>query len=644
MCGVAGIYCIASADKIDRGDLEAMVTNLHHRGPDGYGFYLDHQAGLAHARLSIIDLTSGDQPIHNETNSIYTIFNGEIFNYIELRQALEKQGHQFYTHSDTEVIVHLYEEYGDDFVQYLNGQFAIALWDKAKQRLLLIRDRVGIVPLFYTIHHGKLIFASEVKAILKARKQSPVLNLTALDQLMTFWSPVSPNTVFKDIFEISPGKMLIAEQGNTRIKSYWEWQYARKQDVISDTDISDVAAQLHDLLIDATKIRLRSDVPVGAYLSGGLDSSVITAIIHQYGNVPLRTFSIGFDDADLDESHYQQQLIDHFTADHTKIQCGYADIANNFLNTIWHTEAPILRTAPIPMGLLSGLVRQQHYKVVLTGEGSDEVLGGYDIFKEGKIRQFWAKFPESEVRPLLLKKLYPYLDISKKQGLVYLKSFFGIGLDHPELPYFSHLTRWATTAKCKEFLADDIKAQLSADIIDSVTQTLPADIAGWHAFHQAQYIESKLLMSGYLLCSQGDRMLMTNSVEGRFPFLDHRVIEFANRLHPKYKMMGLNEKYILKKAMAHYLPASIVKRYKQPYRAPDIPSFFQGNTPEYIEELLSTETVNSYGYFDPARVGRLVTKIKNGRAIGYKDNMAFIGILSTQAWHHLFIENFNKNL
>lgn len=638
MCGIAGIYNLTSSTKPAQPELEQMIGQLQHRGPDGYGYYRDDHIGLAHARLSIIDLASGDQPIHNESKTIYTIFNGEIFNYIELRVELEQQGHKFYTHSDTEVIVHLYEQHGDDFVQYLNGQFAIALWDIPRQRLLLIRDRIGIVPLFYTIANGRLIFASEVKAILPALKTSPSLNITALDQLMTFWAPVSPITVFKDIYEVSPGKLLIVEQGKTHLQTYWEWHYPRRDEVITDADSSELAEQLHDLLIEATRIRLRSDVPVGAYLSGGLDSSVTTAIIHRYGNVPLRTFSIGFDDTNLDESQYQQQLIKHLQANHSRVQCGYSDIANNFLKTIWHTEAPILRTAPIPMGMLSGLVHQQQYKVVLTGEGSDEVLGGYDIFKEGKIRQFWAKFPESEVRPLLLKKLYPYLDISKKQGLIYLKSFFGIGLDHPELPYFSHMTRWATTAKTKEFFNDSIKAQLATDIVASVSTTLPADIGGWHAFHQAQYIESKLLMSGYLLCSQGDRMLMRHSVEGRFPFLDHHVIEFANQLHPKYKMQGLNEKYLLKKAMARYLPASIVQRYKQPYRAPDIPSFFQGQTPEYIEELLSPQTITRYGYFDAARVERLVSKIRQGRAIGYKDNMAFLGILSTQAWHHLFIE------
>ncbi|MEJ2390872.1 MAG: asparagine synthase (glutamine-hydrolyzing) [Gammaproteobacteria bacterium] len=642
MCGIAGMVCLTSAGKINQKQLEDMIHRLHHRGPDGYGFYHDAQVGFAHARLSIIDLTTGDQPIHNETRSIYTIFNGEIFNYLELRRELERQGHHFYTQSDTEVIVHLYEQYGDDFVQYLNGQFAIALWDKPRQRLLLVRDRIGIVPLFYTRTTDQLQFASEIKSLVQASEHSPRLNLTALDQLMTFWAPVSPQTVFQDVLELPPGQMLVAEAGQVQVKRYWQWQYPDRAGVIADANVDELAGELHDLLVDATRLRLRADVPVGAYLSGGLDSSVITAIIHQHGGVPLRTFSIGFDDADLDESGYQQELIAHLEADHSRIQCGYADIAEQFLSTIWHTESPILRTAPIPMGMLSSLVRQQDYKVVLTGEGSDEVLGGYDIFKEGKIRQFWARFPDSQVRPLLLKKLYPYLDISRKQGLAYLKSFFGIGLEHPELPYFSHLTRWATTARTKEFFSDEVKAQLADDVIDSITPLLPQDIHDWHAFHQAQFIESKLLMSGYLLCSQGDRMLMRNSVEGRFPFLDHRVIEFANRLHPKYKMQGLNEKYLLKKAMAPYLPASIVQRYKQPYRAPDIPSFFHDKTPEIINELISTESLNRYGYFDATRVARLVNKIKQGRAIGYKDNMAFVGILSTQAWHHLFIENFYR--
>ena len=293
----------------------------------------------------------------------------------------------------------------------------------------------------------------------------------------------------------------------------------------------------------------------------------------------MRTFSIGFEDADYDESKYQQQMIDHLGADHSRISCGNSDIAQAFAQAIWHTEAPVLRTAPVPMMLLSGLVRSQGYKVVLTGEGSDEVLGGYDIFKEAKIRHFWAKNPNSAFRPRLLKRLYPYLDLSQAQAQVYLQNFFGAALDQPNVPHFSHIPRWVSTAKCKEFFSEPLKAQLRDNAMEAMRQSFPPALDRWHPFHRAQYIEVKSLMAGYLLCSQGDRMLMANSVEGRFPFLDHRVIEYANAVHPKLKMKVLNEKYLLKRAMGRYLPEDIVKRFKQPYRAPSIPAFFGSNSP-----------------------------------------------------------------
>lgn len=643
MCGIAGIINLRHNTAINDAVLSDMASIMYHRGPDGTGIYNDKQVGLAHARLSIIDINGGNQPIHNEDNNVWVVFNGEIFNYIELRDKLKIQGHVFYTHSDTEVIVHLYEEYGDNFMKYLNGQFSIALWDKQKQKLLLIRDRVGITPLFYTQINGQLIFASEIKSILVALKQAPSLNKQALDQLMTFWSPVSPNTLFENIYEVPPGDFLTIENGSVKKKKFWDWEFAKPGEYL-DKPESTLIEELHDLLIDATKIRLRSDVPVGAYLSGGLDSSVITALIHNYGDVDLRTFSIGFDDGALDESDYQNQMIKHLGADHSRIQCSYSDIAENFRATIWHTEAPILRTAPIPMNQLSKLVHDKGYKVVLTGEGADEVLGGYDIFKEGKIRQFWAKNPDSSFRPSLLKRLYPYLDLSKKQGVIYLKNFFGAELEHPELSYFAHLPRWTTTAKCKQFFSEDMKVNLSDNAISELEKTFPARVSELDPFNKSQFIEAKSLMAGYLLCSQGDRMLMKNSVEGRFPFLDHRVIEFANSINPKFKMKVLNEKYLLKQSMRRYLPETIVDRFKQPYRAPDIPSFFTDKTPEYVKDLLSIETIKKYNYFHPARVEKLVNKIERGRAIGTKDNMAFIGILSTQVWHNLFIEGFQSNI
>jgi asparagine synthase (glutamine-hydrolysing) len=281
---------------------------------------------------------------------------------------------------------------------------------------------------------------------------------------------------------------------------------------------------------------------------------------------------------------------------------------------------------------------------VLTGEGSDEVLGGYDLFKETKIRQFWARNPQSSFRPLLLMRLYPYLNMGQGRAQSYMQNFFGTALDQPELPTFSHMPRWETTARCKEFFSADMKATLIDDVVDRLEVTLPEMLDQWHYFNRAQYIESKSLMAGYLLSSQGDRMLMMNSVEGRFPFLDHRVIEFANNLDPRLKMKVLNEKYLLKKAMKNYVPDSIINRYKQPYRAPDIPSFFGDTEIDYVQDMLSSSSIRDAGYFDERKVAMLLKKIRRGLAIGYKDNMAFVGILSTQLWHRQFIQDFNKNI
>jgi asparagine synthase (glutamine-hydrolysing) len=645
MCGIAGVLDWRAGSAPLRAELEAMIGQLHHRGPDGYGYLAQAPIGFAHARLSIIDLTGGDQPIFNEDRSIAVIFNGEIFNYIELRADLERCGHRFYTHSDTEVIVHAYEEYGDDFVRQLNGQFAIALWDSRAERLLLIRDRVGIAPLFYTKAAGRLLFASEVKAILPALPSSPRLNAAVLDQIFTFWAPASPQTLFEGILELSPGTLLIADRNGERVQRYWDWQFPASPDEYWQAGEEQLAGELRELLIDATRIRLRADVPVGAYLSGGLDSSVITSLIHRHTDTPLRTFSIGFEEESLDESGFQRMMIDHLHADHSHIVCANHDVGTQLPDTIWHTETAILRTAPVPMRRLSGLVREQGFKVVLTGEGADEVLGGYDIFKEAKIRQFWARQPGSAWRPLLLKKLYPYLDVTPGRAQAYLQNFYGIGLDKPDQPCFSHLPRWDTTAKAKLFFGDDLRQSLSGDCIADLSANQPAAMARWAPFNRGQYVEAKSLLGGYLLCSQGDRMLMANSVEGRFPFLDHRVIEFANRLPPKLKMKALNEKYLLKRAMNSYLPRAIVERHKQPYRAPDVPAFIDrttGQPLDYVADLLSESRLKDFGYFDPVRVTMLLKKAVRGGAIGYRDNQALVGILSTQLWHHLFINQAHR--
>ena len=555
-----------------------MAGQLLHRGPDGDGFYIAGEIGLAHRRLSIIDLEGGAQPIGNEDDSVQVILNGEIFNYIELRADLEARGHRFRTRTDTEVLVHLYEEHGTDFVEHLNGQFALALWDARRRRLVLVRDRAGILPLYLAETPERLLFASEVKAILPLHG-SPRLDPVALDQIMTFWAPVSPRTLFQGIRELPPGHMLVVEEGRVEERTYWDWAFPTSPDAYSHETPERLAEELRALLVDATRLRLRADVPVGAYLSGGLDSSALVALIHRHSDADLRTFSIGFESDALDESSYQRMLIEHLEVDNRSVVCARGDIAEHFVDTVRHAETAVLRTAPTPMKILSALVRAEGTKVVMTGEGADEVLGGYDLFKEAKVRRFWSRQPASRWRPLLLQRLYPYLDLGSDAAHPYLKDFFGVGLDTPDSPLFAHLPRWETTARAKAFFSEGLAGALTASALETIEATVPAAAAAWHPFNRGQFVEAKSLMGGYLLSSQGDRMLMANSVEGRFPYLDHRVIEFANRLPPNLKMKVLDEKHLLKRAMDGYVPRAIRNRHKQPYRAPDAEAFFTPGSP-----------------------------------------------------------------
>ncbi len=638
MCGIAGILSSATGRPPERGELAAMIGRLHHRGPDGSGFLMDGPVGLAHARLSIIDLAGGQQPIHNEGRNTWVVFNGEIFNYVELRRDLEAQGHRFYTHTDTEVIVHLYEQYGEKFVQYLNGQFAIALWDALRQTLILVRDRTGIRPLFYVEAAGRLLFASEIKALFALPGVPRRIRPQALAEICTYWSPLAPLTSFEGVLSLPPGHLMVLSNGVRRISQYWDWEFAKAVQHASRTE-TELAHELRELLIDAVKLQLRADVPVGAYLSGGLDSSIITSIIHNFTDTPLRTFSLTFEDAEFDESVYQQELVAYLGTDHTSLRCTRADIAAAFPRTIFHTETPVVRTAPTPLMLLSGHVRASGYKVVLTGEGADEVFGGYDLFKEAKIRRFMARVPGSTMRPRILERLYPYLKHSPASGRAFSETFFREGSEHIAEPFFAHIPRWTTTRRIGQFFSDELRTSIGAwDPYAAIVATLPAGIGGWLPMGRDQYVEAHTLMTGYLLSSQGDRVAMANSIEGRFPFLDHRLIEFANRLPPQLKLHGLTEKYLLKKAMTGLLPENVRTRTKQPYRAPDSQSFFNAGTPvDYVAEQFSRSRISAAGFFDPDATAKLFEKCRAGRVIGFADNMAFVTILSTMLLHEQFI-------
>jgi asparagine synthase (glutamine-hydrolysing) len=641
MCGIAGIFSANGGLQQEQSLslLRAMADPIKHRGPDAEGFYTNPHIGFAHRRLSIIDIAGGAQPMQTPDGDLCITFNGEIFNFIELRAELIKKGYAFVSQSDTEVLLHLYREYGLDFPSYLNGQFAIGLWDNREQTLILVRDRVGICPLYYFSGRDIFAFASEIKALIPALPEKLEIDPQSLDAIFTGWTCIPPATIFKNIFQVKPGALLAIKDHEVTEKIYWDLEFPSQPDEYDLRSESELVEELRERLLSATKLRLRSDVPVGAYLSGGLDSSVLIALMHAQTDARLRTFSLGFSDNALDETSFQNQVVNFLGTDHSRTQINYTQIAQGLVDTIWHTESPILRTAPAPMGMLSKLVHEQGYRVVLTGEGADEVLGGYDIFKEAKVRQFWAKNPDSQFRPLLLSRLYPYMDLPKGDAAVYLKRFFGVGLNSPELLWHSHLPRWQTTSKAKMFFSAGLNETLRTQANNyeaKIAGLFPAQASHWHSFHKAQYLEIKTLMSGYLLTSQGDRMLARNSVEGRFPYLDHTLIEFANRLPPKIKMKAMQEKNILRKMAQRYLPSEISQRHKQPYRAPNV-SASQGSLfGSELSEYLSEAQLNHVGLFDSKKVSLLLKKARGDKALNTAESQALTGILTTQILHQQF--------
>jgi asparagine synthase (glutamine-hydrolysing) len=629
MCGISGILKF-DGSPVDRRKLGGMIAALRHRGPDASGVHISGPVGLAHARLSIIDLQGGHQPMSTADTHLWVTFNGEIFNYIELREELIKKGHIFLTRSDTEVILNAYREYGEQCVNHFNGQWAFAIWDSYNRKLFLSRDRVGVRPLFYTQTTDGFRFASEVKALFACPEVSRQIDPRGMDQVFTFWSTIPPQTVFKNVFQLPPGHSVTVESNRLRIEQYWSVPYGEGTEHCNG-NVGHLAEELLYLLEDATRIRLRSDVPVGAYLSGGIDSTVITALVRKVAGERLRSFSITFDDREFDESAYQQQASAFLETQHSQVGCSHADIARVFPEVIQHTEQPLVRTAPVPMFLLAELVRRSGFKVVLTGEGADEALGGYDIFKEAKIRRFWARNLDSKWRPLLLKRLYPYLQDFQRQSPATLKAFFRVTAEDLVNPLFSHLPRWELTARLKLLFSADFRAEIGKyDAVGELAGTLPRDFSTWPHFAQGEYLETKYFLSGYLLSSQGDRMAMAHSVEGRYPFLDYRVLAFAAKLPGHVKLRVLKEKYLLKRACNDVIPKSILQRRKQPYRAPDGRIFFETAAPAYVDEMLSPCSIRNAGIFDPQAVSALVGKFKAGKAGSVRDDMGLVGVLSTQ--------------
>ena len=641
MCGIAGVYSRKQEQAV-RDVLLGMAGELAHRGPDGVGLYLDRRFGMLNTRLAIVDLAGGDQPLSNEDADLWVMQNGEIYNAPELQSELEALGHRFATRCDTEVLVHAYEQWGPECLARLNGAFAFAIWDTRREELFLARDRFGIRPLFVAAPEGNLIFASEAKAILRHPAQCRQLDPRGIAETLWMWSVGPDLSAFEGIRELAPGCwMRVGPDGVIEERRWWDLEFATADECRKESE-EELAEELLALLTDSARLRLRADVPVGAYLSGGLDSSATAAIVRRVSSVRLSSFAVCFSDPRFDERQHQARMARELETDLHSIEATGRQTAEAFPDVVWLGEKPLLRTAPAPLLLLSKSVREQRFKVVLTGEGADEVFAGYNIFREQKVRRFWAKYPKSETRPLLLRRLYPYLAHDMGRAEAFTRAFFSRQLEQVDDPLYSHRIRFANTARVQRFLSPALfSAAREADSEQRLLTRLPAQFEQFTALGKAQYLEITTFMQGYLLHSQGDRMLMGNGVEGRFPFLDHRVAEFAARVPDRMRVRALREKHLLRKAVSSLLPQEVVERDKQPYRAPILKAFIGPEAPEYVAEQLSPAALLRAGLFAPAQVAKLLSKCQQNldRGISETDEMALVAVVSTMLLHEQYIEN-----
>lgn len=633
MCGFGGI-ARAEPTGVGLSVLRPMAEVLRHRGPDGFGFYCGHRVGLAHTRLSIIDPEHAAQPMTSGDGSVVLAYNGEIFNYRELRTELAGAGHDFRTDSDTEVLLEAYRAWGAEMLSRLNGQFAFAVYDRRRERVMLARDRFGIRPLYYARRQDDLVFGSEAKALFASGEVEAAVDPVGLNEVFTTWAARSPHTVFEGVRSLEPGTFALWRPDGFSRHRYYELSYGSGQ---REDEPDDALEKLDDLLRSSVKLRMRADVPVGSYLSGGLDSTIISRLSAEQSPHQLRTFSVSFADTAYDESSYQRQAVEAVGSDHRVEQIGQHSVAESFPDVVRHVETPLLRTAPTPLFRLSRLTRDSGIKVVLTGEGADELFLGYDIFKETAIRRFCERQPESEWRPRLFDRLYPHQRDEAAGGELWRRFFLQDA--SPDDPLYSHLPRYRLTGWIHNFFSPELESEAGgSEPLDDLRAATPEDYPDWPLLHRAAWLEMRTFLEPYLLSSQGDRMSLAHGVEARYPFLDHRVFEFAAGLPPRTKLRVLREKHILRRWASDVIPPGLAERRKQPYRAPGVSSFFSEKAPDYVTTLLSEEAVERAGLFHPRAVAGLARRCRSGKATAERENQALVGILSAQIWHRQFIQ------
>lgn len=594
MCGIVGMFDITGNNQIRREIVDNMISAVAHRGPDGSRSYIDDCAGLGFVRLSFLDIDGGMQPITNETNELVLVCNGEIFNFLKLREELMEKGHSFRTNVDVEVIIHLYEEYGLDCVKKLNGQFAFAIYDKLHKEMFCARDHVGIAPFFYTVWDGFFIFGSEIKAILQYPGFPRKLNLNAVDQLLTFPGCRAPNTFFYNIYSLENGHyMRFSSKEGVVQKEYWDVNYSG---IIEDLGEDYYANTLLETLEQSVRIRLYADVPIGFYVSGGLDSSIIAELINRNTTVLRHSFSIDFADRTMSESRFQRCIQRDIKSIHHKRMFTTEDIAKYLKPVIYHTETPLKETYDTASIALSEMVHKTNVKAVLTGEGADEFFSGYvgykfDITRQGRQSDFLT----DEERAI--------------NEVVY---------GDPDFFYERSLS---SLEKAKATLySDELVASLREFSAIGCPVIKPCKLKGLDSQQKRSYIDYKMRLPEHLLADHGDRMVFANSIEARYPFLDINMIELATQIPSKYKLNNdLIEKYILKKMAKGLVPDEIIQRTKFAFVAPGASELIKLKN-EYIEYLLSESYIKQLGVFNPDEIKQLKLRYA---APNFKLNLPF---------------------
>ncbi len=630
MCGIYGIADLTLAQNPGRELLARMDDVIVHRGPDDSGQYFGKGVALGMRRLSIIDLSGGHQPISNEDGTVWVVCNGEIYNFQELRERLVKAGHVFRTRCDTEVLVHYYEQEGLEFVKHLRGMFAIALWDAKRSRLVLVRDRLGKKPLYVRREPKRILFASEIKAILQDENVPRRVNAEALREYLALGYVPAPATLLEGIEKILPGHYWVIENGRVEDREYWDVRFDQVDEKCSEQEWIE---RVREKLLESVRIRLVSDVPLGAFLSGGVDSSAVVAAMARFSDQPVKTYSIGFEGQDsyYNELQYARVVADAFHTDHHEIIVR-PEVAELLPQLIWHLDEPIADSAFVTTYLVSRLARQS-VTVILSGVGGDELFGGYRRYLGDSLRRYYGLLPgfvQKKWLPAILARLPQDRSAGWKNNIRYASAFAKTAAQDPVSRYLSYVTLLSPEMRRRVLRETDGNGDGSAS---RVLQTYFDRCRGWDPLHQNMYVDVKTSLADDLLALT-DKMTMATSLECRAPFVDQELVELSARIPAHFKVRGLTMKYLLKKAVEPWVPKSILHRKKRGFGAP-VGSWLRRDPEVLVRDTLSESRIRKRGFFDPGVVQEIIASHRAQEA-DHTDHL--LALINFELWCRIFLD------